>query len=229
MTIKLNITPEIQLEEKHDETHDESNNEFLRTIFPEHFTEDHADCEHEEEKTESNSYDEFDEYDDEYIEKSAEDWRFVKGYENLYEVSNLGNIRRYGASRLRKYTISNMGYYRIYLTKNNTRKGYYVHRIVAEVFLENPDNLPHIIHISRCKLDNNAINLRYVPCGASMFNRTTNNHGYTYKYIDELPAESVQIKHFGNNRYDRLYYSKSTETFYKFIDEEFGYHDILIS
>jgi hypothetical protein len=150
----------------------------------------------------------------------------VKGYENLYEVSNLGNIRRCGSTKLRQYSISGMGYYHLLLSKIRTHKVCFVHKLVAESFLENPENLTHIEHINHNKLDNNVNNLRYIP--APLIN-STNNYGFTYTYISELPEDSVQITQFGNNEYDRLFYSKLTETFYKFIDEKHGYHDILVT
>lgn len=82
----------------------------------------------------------------------------VKGYEGYYEVDSLGRV--YGLDRVifvddngRKYqkpisakklsqTIKSNGYKFVTLTKDGVSKAFYVHRIVAESFIPNPDNLP---------------------------------------------------------------------------------------
>ena len=71
-------------------------------------------------------------------------------YEGLYKVSNFGrilslNYRRTGKSKLRK-PVNTDGYLQVCLSKNKERKTCYVHRLVAETFLENPENKPCINH-----------------------------------------------------------------------------------
>lgn len=97
-------------------------------------------------------------------------WKEIKGYEGLYEVSNLGNVRsfdRYGLSknnskrlikgRILKKQVDKDLYEYIGLTNlNNERKYYRVHRLVAEAFIPNPDNLPIINHKDE-KPDNNCV------------------------------------------------------------------------
>lgn len=93
-------------------------------------------------------------------------WSPVKGYEGLYEISRDGEIKsverfgtRGGIMKIR-YNKSD-GYYRLGLTKNNIQKQKSLHRLLAESFLPNPDNLPEVNHINGDKLDNSLNNLEW--------------------------------------------------------------------
>ena len=75
-------------------------------------------------------------------------WKPIVGYDG-YEVSNLGNVRSLNykhTGNIKKLTlvISYYGYYVLYLYKKGKRKQYKVHRLVAEAFLPNTNNLPFI-------------------------------------------------------------------------------------
>ena len=72
-------------------------------------------------------------------------------YEGLYKVSNLGrilslNYRNTGRAELMTPIKNTYGYFFVNLWKNKKRKLCYVHRLVAEAFLENPEGKPHINH-----------------------------------------------------------------------------------
>lgn len=92
----------------------------------------------------------------------------------LYEVSNLGRIkalkRKKNCNRgwgwikehIMKQTTANSEYYRVPLTnKEHIKKYYLVHRLVAQAFLENPNNLPEVNHINGNKFDNSISNLEW--------------------------------------------------------------------
>lgn len=69
-------------------------------------------------------------------------WKPIKGLEGLYEVSNQGNIKNIRTGKIRKPSDNGNGYLQIMLNK----KHFYIHRLVAETFLPNPDNLPQVNH-----------------------------------------------------------------------------------
>lgn len=72
-------------------------------------------------------------------------------YERLYKVSNFGrmmnlNYRNTGKAKLMTLSDNGDGYLRVELRKNEEKKTCYVHRLVAETFLPNPDNKPEVNH-----------------------------------------------------------------------------------
>lgn len=95
-----------------------------------------------------------------------EEWRDVKGYEGLYEVSNLGRVK----SLPRNGTIPEehlmkphfvCGYVQYELTSKNKKKGLKAHRLVAEAFLPNPLNKREVNHIDGDKHNNRLDNLEW--------------------------------------------------------------------
>lgn len=102
--------------------------------------------------------------------EEVEIWKPIVGYEGLYEVSSLGRVRSLGnggnnrhkgKGRVLKQELGNTGYYRVHLCKNNVRKHKSVHRLVAEAFIPNPNNLPQVNHKDECYTNNHADNLEW--------------------------------------------------------------------
>lgn len=104
----------------------------------------------------------------------AEIWEDIKGYEGLYQVSSLGNIRslskQIGGSRgntvtrkekLKKTVLQSNGYKNVILHKNKISTGFGVHRLVAAAFIANPHNLPVVNHKNFNKSDNRIENLEW--------------------------------------------------------------------
>lgn len=95
-----------------------------------------------------------------------EQWKSIVDFENIYEVSSLGRVRRiHKDPRSSKYKILTLdtlrGYKRITLYKNG--KGYkkQVHRLVAEAFIPNPYNLEQVNHKDENPSNNNVNNLEW--------------------------------------------------------------------
>ena len=101
----------------------------------------------------------------------SEIWKDVVGYEGLYKVSNKGNVhsvarkdsmgRKWGGVTLRPSHNNTGGYLSVDLYKNGTRKKKRVHRLVAEVFIPNPNNYSEINHKDENKTNNHVENLEW--------------------------------------------------------------------
>lgn len=99
-----------------------------------------------------------------------EEWRPVVGYEGLYEVSNTGQVRsldkydsinRFYEGRILKLFADRLGYLRVQLYSNSKRKSFLVHRLVAQAFIPNPDNLPQVNHRDEDPSNDNVENLEW--------------------------------------------------------------------
>lgn len=118
-------------------------------------------------------------------------WKPIKGYETLYKVSNLGNVKSIYYNRKGiEYLVAQdlrRGYLRVALIKNGIRKYYSVHRLVAEAFIPNPNNLPCINHKDENKQNNKMDNLEW--CTHS-YNKMYSAH----KSIVQLAFDGTIIK-----------------------------------
>lgn len=97
-------------------------------------------------------------------ELAQEQWRDVDGYDGMYQVSDFGRVRskKYGYWMVLKPSRNTNGYLKVILFKDGDRKQTYVHRLVAQAFIENTDSSKTIInHIDENKENNRADNLEY--------------------------------------------------------------------
>ena len=83
-------------------------------------------------------------------------WKDVKGYEGLYQVSNLGRIKSLRTNRILKNIKDKDGYEIIFFSIHQNQKCFKIHRLVAEAFIPNPDNKPQVEHINSISEDNRA-------------------------------------------------------------------------
>ena len=88
-------------------------------------------------------------------------WKNIKNWEGLYEISDKGEVRNYKTKKLIVGDKNNCGYYRVKLYNNNQKKTLYRHRLVAEAFISNPNNLPEVNHIDGDKSNNYKNNLEW--------------------------------------------------------------------
>ena len=89
-------------------------------------------------------------------------WKDCKGYEGKYQVSNLGRVWSIGSQKYLKGSYNKDGYICVYLTaKNGKVKMERVHRLVALVFLDNPNNYTQVNHKDENKQNNCVDNLEW--------------------------------------------------------------------
>lgn len=94
-------------------------------------------------------------------------WKDIVGYEGLYQVSNLGRVKRLVSVKCKTERFiaitkdKKFGYCRVMLCKNNKTKRFLIHRLLAEHFIPNPENKPCIDHINGDRSDNRIENLRW--------------------------------------------------------------------
>lgn len=91
-------------------------------------------------------------------------WRDIKGYCGLYEVSNFGRIYGIKSQKIVHPYLNNRGYLKVDLYKDGKCKKVFVHRIVAETFLPNPNKYPQVNHKDEDKTNNNMFNLEFCDC-----------------------------------------------------------------
>ena len=94
-------------------------------------------------------------------------WKDIKGYEGLYQISNLGRVKtlKPGYNKIKTNIKTprkcHDGYYRISLYKNKKIKTYHIHKLVALHFIPNVNNYSCINHKDENKLNNNVNNLEW--------------------------------------------------------------------
>ena len=139
-----------------------------------------------------------------------EEYKPIKGYEN-YEISSLGNIRNVKTGRPRIVSLNTNGYYFVDLYKNNKAKKCYIHRLLGEAFIENPENKDCVDHIDRNRQNNHLNNLRWATHSENSMNtsrridNTSTKTGVCYYKRTKQWVASIQINgvskyigHFNN-------------------------------
>lgn len=140
------------------------------------------------------------------MKNQKEVWLPVKGYEFIYEVSNLGNVKslKYNKERILKLCINTTGYNTVCLSENGKTKTFKVHQLVAITFLNHKPNGHTIIvdHISNDKLNNKLSNLQLISQRENTSKDKKGSSKYTgvcwHKTINKWTA-SININ--GKQRY----------------------------
>lgn len=99
-----------------------------------------------------------------------EEFRIIKDFEN-YSISNLGNVRNNTTGRILTNILMN-GYQCVNLHKNGIGYKPYIHKLIGDAFVLNPDNKPFINHIDNNNLNNKINNLRWCTIDETKVNRT---------------------------------------------------------
>lgn len=170
-----------------------------------------------------------------------EQWRPIKNYEGIYEISNLGNvkslartiIKKDGKKQTFKERILNKrhngyGYYQVGLNSKGKRVYFYIHRLVGEAFIDNPNDLPQINHINGNKEDNFVNNLEWISAKDNTIHswktglsKGRENHGMSKLTNNEVLE--IRKKYLSKNYSQRKLakeYSVSQKTIYNIINKK---------
>ena len=95
----------------------------------------------------------------------------IKGFENLYAITKEGEVYSLKRKIFLKHLIKRNGYHQVVLYSENTPHYKAIHRLVAEHFLDNPNNYPQINHIDGNKNNNNLDNLEWCTAKQNAYHR----------------------------------------------------------
>lgn len=129
-------------------------------------------------------------------------WKDVVGYEGIYEVSNIGNVRtnkdkvtysirhgeRHWNQRVLKQKTDKNGYKRVSLWTNKKNKDWLVHRLVAIAFINNDNNYPMVNHMDAKPYNNHVENLEWCD----------SNHNVNHAFDNGL-MKSKKVKLLSND------------------------------
>lgn len=147
-------------------------------------------------------------------------WKDIPNYEGLYQISNFGFVKSLcrngtiGNDRILQIHKDKDGFDNVSLIKNGKRLKYLVHRLVAEVFVANPNNYKIVRHIDGNKNNNFADNLIWCKSKISNQCKGTNNHNAKLQDVDIAYIKSIYVprhKFFGITPLSKMFnVSKST-------------------
>ena len=128
-----------------------------------------------------------------------------------YEILNVYpfTIRKKSNHRVVSESIKNTGYIQI----NLNQKPYTKHRLIADQFIPNPNNLPCIDHINHDRSDCHIENLRWCSYAENNKNKTS-HHGVNYTFVDDIDEDSIVITDYGKHEFDEYYYDRTVDKFY---------------
>ncbi len=89
-------------------------------------------------------------------------WKDIRGYEGLYQISSLGRVKSFYKNKILKPRVKENDYLIVSLYKEGKDKKFYIHRLVAEAFIPNPENKEYVNHKDFNKSNNSIGNLEWV-------------------------------------------------------------------
>lgn len=142
-------------------------------------------------------------------------WKDVLGYEEIYQISNLGRIKSLHRDRIEEKILNpaknNRGYLRLGLSGNGKVRYDSIHRLVAGAFIPNPKNLPEVNHIDGNKLNNGVENLEWVTKGQNQIHayktglrKTTERQRMASKRNIEIALKQKRLNKENNKSNEKL-------------------------
>lgn len=144
-------------------------------------------------------------------------WKDIVGYEGLYQVSNLGNVKsiyKSGKEKILKAGKNKGGYLTVYPCKNGKQRRYLVHRLVAQAFLGDYSEELEVDHINTIRDDNRVENLRMCT------RKENNNNELTKKHM----SEALKGKHHSEETKKKM--SKNHADFSRENNPNYGKHHL---
>lgn len=141
----------------------------------------------------------------------SEIWKPIKDFEGLYEVSSTGKVR--GVDRILHYrdnrtklwkgkelahSIKNDGYHKVTLMKDGKAYYFMVHRLVAQTFIPNPNNLPQVNHKDENPANNNVNNLEWCDNDYNQSYGTRGKRLSTKQRNDPKKSQKIYVEGIGD-------------------------------
>ena len=108
-------------------------------------------------------------------------WRSINNYLN-YQISNIGRVRNCLTGRMLRPGQDKSGYYQVSLCENGKKRSHRLHKLVAQEFLENPEEKRCVDHIDGDRANNCVSNLRYASHQENQMNKRKTTTDTTSKY-----------------------------------------------
>lgn len=102
-------------------------------------------------------------------------WKIIEPYSN-YLISNLGRVFSKKTNKILKPKMDD-GYLRVFLSNEGKVKSHFIHKLIAQAFIPNPENKPIINHINSDRSDNRIENLEWCTVSENI------KHGWKYGHI----------------------------------------------
>lgn len=157
-------------------------------------------------------------------------WKDIDGYGGFYQVSNLGRIKSLARNtknghckkdKILKNSVDKKGYVVAELRKDNKRKSYKVHRLVAETFIYNQYNKPQINHKDGNKQNNNVENLEWCTNSENQIHAYKNKLQHDTSLL-QFDLKGNLIKEWTNTKEASEYYHVHQSRIYRCCKNEYG-------
>ncbi len=126
-----------------------------------------------------------------------EHWKDIQGYESLYAVSDTGVVKTFIYNKILKPRVQ-QGYETVVLYRNKKSKAFKVHRLVAMMFLDNPNNYEQVNHIDGNKRNNNVNNLEWCTAKQNTHHAIKNGLYFSSSHISKHQPIITKKDKYGN-------------------------------